>query len=277
MNGERLTVNGVKGRPVYGLPFTVLALLSGIAVPLAAQIQDNSFIIEEAYNQERGVVQHISAFARPSEGDSWSYSFTQEWPLGGIQHQLSYTLPLQNDPDGTGLGDIGLNYRYQLLGNPEAAVVFAPRLSLLLPTGSHEQGRGAGAAGFQANLPLSLVVSPEFVTHWNAGATVTPSAKSRSGREATTASFNLGGSAIWLLHPSLNLLVEGVWLSTESVGVGGSEREEVLLLNPGVRGAINLANLQIVPGLAYTFDTGPGSADDALFVYLSFEHPFLRQ
>jgi hypothetical protein len=270
-------VNGVKGGPVYPLLFTIHALVTGITVPLTAQIQDNSFIIEEAYNQERGVVQHISTFARPSEGDSWNYSFTQEWPLGGIQHQLSYTLPLQNGPDGTGFGDIGLNYRHQLLGDPEAAMVLAPRLSLLLPTGSHEQGRGAGAVGFQANLPLSLVVSPRFVTHWNAGATVTPSAKSPSGREATTASFNLGGSAIWLLHPSLNLLLEGVWLSTESVGVGGSEREEVLLLNPGVRGAINLANLQIVPGLAYTFDTGSGSVDDALFVYLSFEHPFLRQ
>jgi hypothetical protein len=257
----------------------LLALpLTAYPSPLTAvQIQDNSFIIEEAYNQERGVVQHISTFSRPSEGNSWDYSFTQEWPLGGIQHQLSYTLPLQNDPDGTGFGDIGLNYRYQLLGNPDAAVVFAPRVSLLLPTGSYEQGRGAGAVGFQANLPLSLVVTPGLVTHWNAGATITPSAKNPSGREATTASFNLGGSAIWLLHPSLNLLLEGVWLSTETVGIGGAQRDEVLLLNPGVRGALNVASLQIVPGLAYTFDTSAGSVDDALFVYLSFEHPFLRQ
>ncbi len=253
-------------------------LLTAYRSPLTAiQIQDNSFLIEEAYNQERGVVQHISTFARPSDGNTWNYSFTQEWPLGGIEHQLSYTLPLQNDPDGTGLGDIGLNYRYQLVGNPEAAVVFAPRLSLLLPTGSHEQGRGAGALGFQANLPLSLVVGPELVTHWNAGATITPSAKNSSGREATTTSFNLGGSAIWLLHSSVNLMLEGVWLSTESVGVGDTERDDALLLNPGLRGALNLANLQIVPGIAYTFDVISDSGDDALFLYLSFEHPFLRQ
>ena len=278
MNGERFTLNGVvEGRPAYGLLLTVHAFLLGISTPVTAQIQDNSFLVEEAYNQERGVVQHISTFARPSEGDTWSYSFTQEWPLGGIRHQLSYTLPVQNDPDGTGLGDIGLNYRYQLVGNPETAVVFAPRLSLLLPTGSHEQGRGTGALGFQANLPLSLVVSPELVTHWNVGTTITPSAKDPVGRQATTASFNLGGSAIWLLHPSVNLMLEGVWLSTESVGVGGTERDDALLLNPGLRGALNLANLQIVPGIAYTFDVSSGSDDDALFVYLSFEHPFLRQ
>jgi hypothetical protein len=150
-------------------------------------------------------------------------------------------------------------------------------LSLLLPTGSHEQGRGAGAVGFQANLPLSLVASPELVTHWNAGATVTPSAKDPGGREATTASFNLGGSAIWLLHPSVNLMLEGVWLSTESVGTDGTQRDEVLLLNPGVRGALNLANLQIVPGIAYTFDVSSAAGEDALFLYLSFEHPFLSQ
>lgn len=279
MNGDRLTANGVvEGRPVYRLLLTVHALVLATSAPLTAQIQDNSFLVEEAYNQERGIVQHISTYARPSDGNAWSYSFTQEWPLGGIRHQLSYTLPVQNDPDGTGLGDIGLNYRYQLVGTPEAPMVFfAPRLSLLLPTGSHEQGRGAGALGFQVNLPLSLVVSPGLVTHWNAGATISASAKDPIGSEATTASFNLGGSAIWLLHPSLNLMLEGVWLNTESVSGGGTERDEALLLNPGIRGALNLANLQVVPGIAYTFDVSSDSEDDALFVYLSFEHPFLRQ
>ena len=258
---------------------TLLTLpLTAYGSPLTAiQIQDNSFLVEEAYNQERGVVQHVSTFARPSDGNAWNYSFTQEWPLGGIQHQLSYTLAVQNDPDGTGLGDVGINYRYQLLGNPDAGAIFAPRLSLLLPTGSQEKGRGAGAVGFQANLPLSLVVSPLLVTHWNAGATIVPSAKNPTGPETTTASFNLGGSAIWLLHPSLNLLLEGVWLSTESVSVGGTLRDEALLLNPGLRGAFNLGSLQIVPGVAYTFDVSSNSEDDALFVYLSFEHPFLGQ
>jgi hypothetical protein len=261
-----------------------IILLDLLALPLTAyspvtatQIQDNSFLVEEAYNQERGVVQHISTFARPTEGNAWTYSFTQEWPLGGIQHQLSYTLPVQNDPDGTGLSDVALNYRYQLLGNPEARVVFAPRLSLLLPTGNHEQSRGTGAVGLQANLPLSLVVSPGLVTHWNAGASITPSTKNPDGREATTANFNLGGSAIWLLHPAVNLMFEGVWLSTEAVGIDGTQRDEALLFNPGLRGALNLSNLQIVPGIAYTFDVSSGAGEDALFVYLSFEHRFRSQ
>jgi hypothetical protein len=279
VNGERLTVNGggPLGWPVYRLLFNVYAFLCSVTIPLAGQIQDNSFLIEEAYNQESGVVQHISTFQR-SEGGDWEFGFTQEWPLRGIRHQLSYTIPVQREGGGTGLGDVALNYRHQLLGNPEAATVFAPRLSLLLPTGDHEEGRGAGALGLQTNLPLTLVVAPQLVTHWNAGATITPSAKNLLGEEATTTSFNLGASAIWLLGPSFNLMVEALWLSTASVASAGqTAREESLLLNPGIRGAFNLANdLQIVPGVAYTFDLGSDSDEDALFVYLSFEHPFQR-
>src|ERR1700694_558365 len=96
-------------------------LLTSYFTPLTSQaIQDNSFLLEEAYNQESGVVQHISSFIRSSSGN-WTYSFTQEWPLGGIRHQLSYTIPIQHAyPTGTGLGDIALNYRYQLAGTPSA-------------------------------------------------------------------------------------------------------------------------------------------------------------
>src|SRR5689334_25190441 len=55
-------------------------------------IQDNSFLIEEAYNKEYGVVQHISTSTYFPESDDWAYSFTQEWPVPGVRHQLSYTL-----------------------------------------------------------------------------------------------------------------------------------------------------------------------------------------
>jgi hypothetical protein len=126
-------------------------------------------------------------------------------------------------------------------------------------------------------LPLSLVVGPHLVTHWNAGATITPLARNPFGDEATTSDYNLGGSAIWLLRPSFNLMLEAVWLSTSTVVAGGTTRDEALLLNPGVRGAIDLpSGLQIVPGVAYTFDLSSGSDEDALFIYLSLEHRFKR-
>jgi hypothetical protein len=280
VNGERLTVNRAAGwRPVYRLLFPVFAFVCFTASSLVAQIQDNSFLLEEAYNQESGVVQHISAFERLDGGD-WAYIFTQEWPLGGIRHQLSYTVPVENiEGFGTGLGDLAMNYRYQLAGNPDARTVAAPRLSILLPTGDEEEGRGAGALGFQVNIPVTLVLSKEIVTHWNAGATVVPSARNGFGAEATTFNRNLGASLVWLLRPSLNLLVETLWLSEESVvGEGSTRREETTLLSPGIRVAFDVAgDLQIVPGIAYTIALSPEEAEDAVFLYLSFEHPFKRQ
>jgi hypothetical protein len=271
-------------RAVRGLTSSTVPLLSSCLLltshfsPLAAQIQDNSFLLEEAYNQERGVVQHISTFQR-SRGGDWELGFVQEWPVGGIRHQLSYDLALHRSARlGTGLGDVGLNYRFQLVGSPESRTVVAPRFSLLLPTGDEREGRGAGALGFQGNLPVTLVLNNWLVTHWNAGGTITPSARNALGERATTAGFNLGGSLVWLAAPSFNFLLEALWEGSEAViGSGQTAREEGWVLSPGFRAAFDLpSGLQIVPGLAYTFGLGPDVNEDALFLYLSFEHPFQR-
>jgi hypothetical protein len=290
VNSKELRVNG-RGWVTWlrCSVFTFHALFLFVLPDGNAQIQDNSFLIEEAYNQEAGVVQHISAFQRADNGD-WGYSFTQEWPLGGIRHQLSYTIPVEHTGSfGTGVGDMGINYRYQLTGSPEARTVIAPRLTLLLPTGSEERDRGTGGVGIQGNIPLTLALSPRLVTHWNVGTTLTPSARNPVAGSATTVDFNLGASAIWLLRPALNVMVEAIWLSEESViDAGRSQREETVLLNPGIRAALDVGALQIVPGIAYTIDLSPEeftldqdpqlrSAQDGIFLYLSFEHPFKRQ
>ena len=259
--------------------WVVWGVLCFNAASLHGQIQDNSFLLEEAYNQESGVVQHISTFAF-SSGEDWGYSFTQEWPLGGIRHQLSYTIPLERSAGaGTGLSDIALNYRYQLAGHPDAKFVSAPRLSLLLPTGNEDRGFGSGGFGMQVNLPVSLVLNSGFVTHWNAGLTVTPGAQNPAGAQATTTGINLGASVVWLLRPAVNLLLETVWLSEESVlGEGLTRRDETAVLSPGIRAAFDLGGeLQMVPGFAYTVYLAPDEAEDSAFLYLSFEHPFKGQ
>jgi hypothetical protein len=262
-------------------------VLSLLAFPLTAycspltavQIQDNSFLLEEAYNQESGVVQHINAFER-ADGGEWAYTFTQEWPLGGIRHQLSYTIPVENiEGFGTGLGDVALNYRYQLAGNPEARTVAAPRLGVLLPTGDEEEGRGAGGVGFQVNLPVTQVLTKELVTHWNAGVTFTPSGRTALGGTSNNTSYNLGASLIWLFQPSVNLVLETVWDDAKVLLADGRiVGNKGWVLNPGVRWAFDLpGDLQIVPGVAYTIGLGEGPDENALFFYLSVEHPFKRQ
>ena len=260
--------------------------LAAAAAPLIAQqnetpaaIADNSFLIEEAFNQERGVVQHISTFARPDGGGAWAYSFTQEWPLRGMRNQLSYTVPVQHDEaGGTGVGDIGLNYRYQLVGLDGGQLYVAPRATLLLPTGDERRDRGAGGVGFQINLPMSILPTPQLALHANAGATWTPSAKNSLGAKSGTLDANAGGSVIWLVRPAFNFLVELLWYSTETVVAPETAvRQDAWLVNPGVRWAFNFpSGLQIVPGVAYTVGLGDGDGEDGLFLYLSFEHPFRR-
>jgi len=225
----------------------LLLALQAPAAPLP--IADNSFLIEEAYNQESRVVQHINTLMRFN--DAWAYSFTQEWPVTGQRHQLSYAVPVT-----TGLGDVALNYRHQLAATERVA--FAPRVSVILPTGNEDEGLGTGRTGYQLNLPLSIAAGPSLVTHWNLGATLTP------GIDET--GYNAGASAIWRAHGLVNVMVELVWTGTD----GG---EDLLLLNPGVRWAHNLGNLQIVPGVAVPIDLGPGTST-GVFLYLSFEHPF---
>ncbi len=241
-----------------------LVLIAIAAAPLPAQeaehIADNSFLIEEAYNQEPGVVQHISTFAREETGGGWEYGFTQEWPVTSMRHQLSYTVPLvHSDGAGTGLGDVALTYRYQALGNGGDDLHVAPRLALIVPTGSEEKGRGSGSLGLEANVPVSVVASSAVALHSNTGFIL--------DGESGDLQARLGASGVFRVRRWLNFMLESVW---------ESEREDVLLLNPGARWAFDVSGgLQIVPGVAYTIALGP-DASDVLFLYLSFEHPFRR-
>ncbi|MDQ6718404.1 MAG: transporter [Gemmatimonadota bacterium] len=245
----------------------------------AASIQDNSFIVEEAYNQEAGIVQHISGLSFDRASKSYEYDFTQEWPAGGITHQLSYTLPLVHTGSPqhtTGIGDVLLNYRYQAVGNGRAKVALSPRLTLALPTGSWRNGAGNGAAGVEAFLPASVVLSNLLVTHWNAGVRYTPSARSESGDRAGVKKYILGGSGILLLHPNFNLMLETIW-SREDAVVGPHQISAAnsWTILPGARGALNFkSGLQIVPGIGFPIGVGPSRGDRGVFLYLSFEHPF---
>ena len=246
----------------------------------AKPIEDNSFLIEEAYNQEHRVVQDINTFMRATTGRAWAYTFTQEWPVPGQRHQLSYTIPLVQPEAGgassRGIGDIAVNYRYQLRGMHEERVAIAPRLTVLLPTGSFVTGTGVGGAGVQVNLPMSVALAPSLVTHLNAGATVTPRARIAGSDRMRTTSWNAGESLIWLLSHRVNAMLEASWANVETIeGPHATVRTSQLLLSPGVRWSYDLANgAQIVPGIAVPLGVGPSSGSRWLFLYFSVEHPF---
>jgi hypothetical protein len=245
----------------------------------AAPIQDNSFLVEEAYNQDAGTVQHASTFARGFRGRDWAYGFTQEWAVRGQRHQLSATIPfaqVEGDAGAArGLGDISLNYRYQVSGIDGGPVAVAPRLTLIVPTGRASDGLGAGATSIQAMLPASIKVGDKLVMHLNAGFTRVGHASSIAERAPATMNYTLAHSFVWLTAQRVNLLFETVWNSIETIDDGGRSREQQLVVSPGIRWSYDLPrHLQVVPGLAVPLGVGPSRGDRSLFAYLSFEHPY---
>src|SRR6185295_8865970 len=176
----------------------------------------------------------------------------------------------------TGLGDIAVNYRYQLVGDGDARVAMAPRLSVLFPSGDVRNQLGVGGVSLQVNIPVSVVLNPKLVTHWNAGATFTPSARNAAEVKGSETDFNLGQSFIWLARERFNVMLETIFNRYESIESPRlKSHASTLFLNPGVRWAYNFHNgLQIVPGVCFPLGVGPSSGNRSFLVYLSFEHPF---
>jgi hypothetical protein len=243
---------------------------------LAAGVQDNSFLIEEAYNQSAGVVQHIANLRR--QGHDWTFTFTQEWPIGSETHQFSYTVPYQwlkgDQGRVQGVGDVFLNYRYQALKETSSLPAIAPRLSLIVPSGDFDKGTGNESLGTQVNLPVSKIVSDRVTLHGNAGVTTYFDVE---GRRPT--SYNLGGSVILALTRETNLLFEtlGEWTETVDAGTRDIERDFTLTILPGIRHGINLPDdAQLVLGLGAPISFSNGQTEYGVFFYLSLEHKFLR-
>jgi hypothetical protein len=256
--------------------FVILASVGVVSAEVPyREIQDNSFLIEEAYNQEDGVIQEIQTF-QYLKGDTWAYSFTQEWPVLTQAHQFSYTIPLErlgkDEGQHSGLGDIALNYRYQLLFK-EGVMACSPRFSLILPTGDEKKGLGNGTVGYQVNMPISLRLNERFVTHWNLGITFTPNAEETGGGKADTFNTNYGMSMVYLVNRNLNALVEFVGTAEQAVVASGvTASQNSFIINPGLRYAIDFNNLQIVPGISMPIGVGPSKGEYGVMAYLSFEH-----
>jgi hypothetical protein len=246
-----------------------------------AAIEDNSFLIEEAFNQENRVVQHISNatyFSSPTK--NIAYTFTQEWPVGSQMHQFSFSVPylFLNSNANNGIGDVMINYRFQATGK-EQWITLAPRISLIIATGSEERETGMGTAGIQMNIPASKYLSDKFIVHFNLGTTLFPNVKAQKidGNEVqkTLQWFNMGGSVIWLAKPEFNIMLECGENFTSGIDEnGGIEHTGQFFLNPGMRYALNISELQIVPGLGFPIMISKDNTQGGLFLYLSFEHPF---
>jgi len=216
------------------------------------EITDNSFLVEEAFNQEAGVFQNIASWTRGSDGE-WDAGFTQEWPAPGMTHQLSYSVPFLSPGEHRGFGDVLLNYRYQLLLEQNGRPAISPRLSVILPTGRQKDGLGAGVVGLQVNGPVSKQFGDLYL-HANVGWTWLPD---------VTRVANVGGSAIWRVTPMFNLMLEAV-----------AKLDESTTVSPGFRRGWNLGDRQVVVGAAVPLTRSAGATTAALLTYFSYELPF---
>ncbi len=243
-------------------------------------IEDNSYFIEEAYNQEDRVVQHIfNAYRNTKPEKDFMLSFTQEWPAFGLKHQLSYTAPFgfYNSNYVNGLGDIMLNYRYQLTYK-DAWAAISPRFSVILPTGDDKKGMGGGILGYQINLPVSKRLSNDFVAHFNAEATFLPNSKGNDGTKdvkKNLTNYNVGLSLIWLTAERLNFMFEVLEnMNSEINTLGNIEHANETIISPGFRFSIPVGNVELVPGAAIPISINKNESKTNLFLYFSIEHPF---
>jgi hypothetical protein len=258
--------------------FLGLSPLASAQTPEPFEILDNSFLVEEAFNQERGIFQNIVGVAVAE--DEWALAFTQEWPLGGQRHQLSYTLLGVGLEGREGFGDTFVHYRYQAMMEGPGRPAFAPRVSVILPTGRERDGLGDGVTGLQVNLPFSKQRGDIYL-HWNAGLTLLPGVETGIGpgdqEELTLVTPHAAASAIWRVRPLLNLMLESLVVFRERVeGPALTERDAIATISPGVRGGWNLGETQLILGVAVPVNFGAGDTSVGAFGYFSYELPFNR-
>ena len=254
-------------------------------------IEDNSMLIEEAFNQDIGSMQHISNLS--FKNGNLIYSYQQEIPLAGVKHQLSFgvsyaslkggeRLPAgENSFLANGVGDIYINYRPLLWGKNDWALVI-PRFTLIIPTGNARYGSGSGGWGGQVNMAVTKRLHPKVITHYNAGYSFinsadyytyagdgTPVAK----YEKNLPSKNMGASAIWLVRPRFNLMLEFTSTFSTIPQTGRSvDKNNISIISPGFRFAIQIDKVQIVPGLGVPFSFRNGLFDGTGgLIYLSIE------
>ena len=202
-----------------------------------------------------GVVQNIFGAMRIA-GRAWASTFTQEWPAPSQTHQLSYTIAFFNGDQASGFGDTLMNYRYQVAEEGPGRPAFAPRVSLVLPTGNRGKGLGDGTAGLQFNLPISKQLTTGTCT----GTAGSHGCRRRRASLAGNTSRNESGT-IWSPRSSPAARSIGSADAEPDARIGRLVRRSrdrraerrastTYTLSPGFRGGWNLGDAQIVTGFA---------------------------
>jgi hypothetical protein len=250
------------------------------------KIEDNSFLVDEAFNQEKGVMQYTSNFYwSDMNSNCMAYTFTHEIPVFSNHHQVSYTLQYNfSQPFGTsrnsGPGDMTIGYTYLATGKDDWLMT-VPQINFIIPTGDPARGLGNGGFGGKLSLALTKRLSGAIVTHYNISYTTiykadyyinTFQAESRKGEKNIKVN-TFAASVIWYPASRFNLMLESVANYVNGIGVNGSNlRGWQVISNPGVRFAADLNKALLVAGVSCPITFDSNSADQAgILIYLSIE------
>jgi hypothetical protein len=249
------------------------------------KIEDNSFLVDEAFNQEKGVMQFISNFHWSNISlHCMTYAFRHEIPVNNY-HQISYTLQYNfSQPFGktnySGPGDISIGYTYLAAGKDDW-LMMVPQINFILPTGDPAKGLGNGGFGGKLGLALTKRLSRAVVTHYNISCTMiykadyymkTLQAESRKAeRNINIKTF--ATSLIWYPTARFNLMFESVVNLLNDVQANGSSIQVwQVTSNPGLRFAFDLKKALMVTGVSFPFNFDNNSKDQTgFFMYLSLE------
>ena len=261
----------------FSAVLALLLLTSSISA--FAKIEDNSFLLEEAFNQEYGVYQFIQKYQTDlKDKKTFDYAFENEIPLTDKVHQFSYEIPVAktNEAKESGVGDISLNYRWQPVNT--GAILLAERIGLILPTGSVAEETGNGVYGLEFMQAATIHLNESFVNHYNFGFTTLPDAEtSGHNKKRTISSFSAGTSLIYLAKDNFNLMFEALVESGQEVDATGAKTAATTVtLNPGVRFAYDFdwKETQIVPGVSFPVDVISSRTSYGALLYLSIEPKF---
>jgi len=280
-----------QGRYIFALWLAVLTLFSGVMARAAEPrpidgFSDHSFLVEEAYNQERGEVQHTfnAVYGNDFRRRGWSFNFEQEWWLFTEDHQVAFSIPFshlrEEGEKQRGVGDILIEYRYQLTEEGPNIPAVAPKFGLILPTGNRDKGTGNGVVGYEWSIAASKKVASRLALHANLGLTYLPKVRvpldddQRLSPKRSLVSYDLGASVVFALSSDVHMLLEWVGEFEEEInGRGRKERAFKAILSPGIRAAVvNKAGLQTVVGVGFPIGVTRPADNYGVFLYFSVEH-----
>ena len=243
------------------------------------KIADNSFLVEEAFNQERG---HLPEHLRRARGRAATGRRPSRRNGRSSRRRTSSRTRVAVSRWRTtfGFGDMLLNYRYQALEEGPGRPAFSPRVSL--DPADRERRNGLGDGSRPAGQPAVQQAARRRLLALERRASPGCRAPRRGPAgdddRADLLSPFLAGSAIYALRPMFHLMLENVLLFERSFdGIGTVARTRSTRCRRAFAAAGTSATRRSSPARRSRSRGRRRARTPACFCYFSYELPFQKK